>query len=336
MDVTATRCPVFITGMPRSGTSWLVHSLNAHPDISAFGEAQFFSTRWVAPSRNGFYSEDELQKALAHLRRCDFSSSVPLAEDLGRSSAGWMKRISRDDIPRLIDAAEESLDSPVRPIDLLDAVGRAFSECEGTKRWIEKTASEGAWMRRTIQHVPNARFIVTLRRPDGFMRSYKYQGLQRSPDARARHLRRYHPLLAAVVWRKSYNCAMYMLEKYPDQVSIHVLDGPESNREVLETACRFLEIEEHPDIFSIPPGSNSSFTSTTGSHELDQHDWVWLRLLCDVDDELVSIPGDAQRPGFPTLVASSLKLAPWSLRFVRDVSMRTRNPFSYVYNYLRR
>ena len=149
MDATATRGPVFITGMPRSGTSWLVASLNAHPDITGFGEAEFFSKRWVAPTRDGSYSDDQLQQILANLRRCFFASTVPLAKDLEKQSLGWMRTLSRDDIPKLIDTVEESLELPVRPADLLDAVGRAFCESEGTRRWVEKSASEGAWMRRT-------------------------------------------------------------------------------------------------------------------------------------------------------------------------------------------
>lgn len=310
--------PVLITGLPRSGTTWLVHSLNRHPEILAFGETHFFSRRWVAPGPDGTYSPKQVESIWRDLATCPFWSVVPRRKDLGKLDAGWLSQTCREDIPEVIETARNLAGPRPGPAGILDAIGQAFCAREGKSVWIEKCAEEGKCAHKTIAKVPDARFIVTMRDPVGFLRSYKFQGSQSGSDSVRRKFfsERYHPILGALVWRKTYRSVTKTRARYPDQVSVHVLCNETNRRAALESACHHLGVSPDPAIYEqINKKMNSSAVDNI-EQTLDRQDIAWLRALCTVDDPDLGISEDLPPTGFIDLLKSIPSAIRWALRFL--------------------
>ena len=313
--------PVLITGLPRSGTTWLVRSMNRHPKVLVFGETHFFSRRWIAPDKDGTYSPDKLESLWASLSTCPFWAAVPLKEDLGERGPGWFTRTSRDDIPAVIESARGMVGSNPRPGEVLDAVGRAFCLREGKSFWVEKTAIEGKHAARTIRNVPDARFILTMRDPVGFMRSYKYQGIQHGRSTRDFYVDRYHPFLAALVWRRSYRSLCKLKNRHPEQVSLHVLSSEANRRAALESICRQLGVEPADEIFEGLGQRVNSSSLGAEDRALDRADIAWLRALCSVEDPEMAISDEYPKTGFLDLLKSVPSIIRWGIRYI----LRYRN-----------
>ena len=308
--------PVLITGLPRSGTTWLVHSLNRHPKILVFGETHIFSRKWFLPGSDGTYSPGQLESIWSRLSECHFSASVPLKKDLGFKRPGWFTQTCRDDVPEVIAHARTLVGDRPGPAEVLNALGQAFCAREGKSFWAEKTAEEGKYVNTTVDRMPDARFLLLMRNPIDFLRSYKYQGVQLKPSVRHFFQRRYHPLLAAAVWRKTYKAIQKIQRSHPDQTSLHILSSNESRRKALDSACELLALEPCDDIYEgLDDRVNSS--STPGfERTLDRSDIAWMRALCSVNHPEMKIPEDTPRTNTLDLLKSIPSTISWIFRFV--------------------
>ena len=304
---------VLITGLPRSGTTWLVHSLNMHPMILAFGETHFFTRRWIHPSQNGRYSPSELEALWKTLSSCPFWSSTPLKEELGKFP-GWFSKTSFDDLPQVISSARRLAGSEPTPADVLDSIGRAFCEREGKQFWVEKTASEGKNVLSTAKKMPDARFILTMREPVGFLLSYKYQGTQYSQEIRDRHERRYHPLLAVLIWRLTYRSIRKVQSQHPDRVSLHVLSDDEARRDALREICRQLGVETDDSIYGLIDRKVNSSSIIADDQTLTRSELACIRFLCRVDDPRLKPSQDLSGIGLLDLFKSMLTIPGWLIR----------------------
>ena len=317
---------VLITGLPRSGTTWLVQSLNLHPKILAFGETHFFSKRWIHPSQNGRYSSSELDAVWKTLANCPFWSSTPLKKDLGKSP-GWFSRTSFDDLPEVIASARRRVATNPTPAEVLDAVGQAFCEREGKRFWVEKTASEGKNVLSTARKMSDARFILTMREPMGFFRSYKFQGAQMKKDLRDMYAARYHPFLAAVVWRLTFRNIRKARSKYPDRVSVLNLSDDQARRHGLQEICRFVGVEPDEAMYALLGKKVNSSDTTDDVRSLDRADLAWIRYLCRVDEPGLRIGEDLSDIGFLDLLKSIAGIPAWMLRFLYNSSSWNPIPF---------
>lgn len=320
--------PVLITGLPRSGTTWLVHSLNRHPKILAFGETHLFSRKWSAPGPDGTYSPDQLELLWSNLLKSHFSASVPLKKDLGKSGPGWFTQTCRDDIPEVLRDARSRVGPRPGPSEILDAIGQAFCAREGKSVWAEKTAEEGKFINATIKLAPNARFLLLMRNPVDFLLSYKYQGLQLEAPVRQFFRRRYHPLLAGLVWRKTYKSIQKIKSTHPDQVSVHILSSNARRRQALESACGFLGLEPCDAIFEGIDDRVNSSLKPGAERILDRFDVAWTRLLCSVDDPELKIPDEVSQTNLFDLFKSIPSTISWMFRFV----FRYRHLGNYLRN----
>jgi hypothetical protein len=306
---------VLITGLPRSGTTWLVQSLNLHPKILAFGEAHFFTQRWVRPLRNGRYSPAQLEDVWQKMSECPFWSSVPLKENLGKSP-GWFSQTSVEDLPEVIASARRIAGSDATPSDVLDSIGRAFCEREGKEFWVEKTATEGKNVLSTAKKIPDARFILTMREPMGFLRSYKYQGVQLKDKSRKMHAARYHPFAAACVWRLSHRSILKIQAKHPDRVSVVVLSDDQARREALQEICRHVGVEPDDAMYRMMSKKINSSDLKSGTRLLDRSDLAWIRFFCKVDDPRLKIDEDLSDIGVLDLFKSMLTIPFWAIRYL--------------------
>ena len=304
---------VLITGLPRSGTTWLVHSLNLHPMILAFGETHFFTKRWIHPSQNGRYSPSELEAVWKKLASCPFWSTTPVRGQLLKS-AGWLSKTTFEDLPEVISSARRLAGSNPTPADVLDSIGRAFCEREGKQFWVEKTASEGKNVFSTAKKIPDARFILTMREPVGFLLSYKSQGTQLSQKARDRHATRYHPLLAAFIWRLTYRSIRKVQMQYPDRVSVHILSDDQARRDALHEVCRQLGVEPDDSIYGLIKKRVNSSVINTDERTLARSELACIRFLCRADDPRLKPSENLSDIGLLDLFKSILTIPGWLIR----------------------
>ena len=101
--------PRFIVGMPRAASTWLMRSLNEHPDVASFGETAYWGRRHVEPNSDGLYARPELRELASVLK------SVPFETIIGRQEPGWMKCITQADLPDIVARALDELAPPVDP-----------------------------------------------------------------------------------------------------------------------------------------------------------------------------------------------------------------------------
>jgi hypothetical protein len=132
------RFPVFVVGMPRSGTTLVSALLDAHPDLAILPETHFYT-------------------------RCR-------REETGETAAAVWDRLQQQ--PGFQDAAftaeeKEQIRSRVppggAPADLLRAVGTAYAERAGASAWGEKTPDHLAHLDRMRTEFPDGVYLGIVR-----------------------------------------------------------------------------------------------------------------------------------------------------------------------------
>ena len=300
-----------------------------HPELLVFGETHFFSLRWVEPASDGRYTPDQLEKVWSNLSDCPFWASVHPDPDHANEEPGWLTKTSRGDIPEVIDQARSLIGPDPTPEEVLDALGRAFCIREGKSFWMEKTADEGKAVVHTIRSAPDAQFLLVMRDPIGFIRSYKYQGAQYDPEVRAFFKKRYHPILAALIWRKTYQSLSWLRNTHPDQCSLHIPTTNEERLSVLTTACKLCGLEPTPEMTESIESSINTSKSSTIERKLSRADIAWARALCSVDDPRLAITDDHPKTGYLDLIRSIPSLIAWAIPFI----FKYRNTQKFIYRY---
>ena len=198
----------FILGMPRAGTQAMMRALNADSSVAAFGETLYWGRNWVEPNEHGELDAESIERIASSF---DNNHLVP-SEGTGS--------IADDGYALGAKAAEA-----VRTCTPGMNPGEVFARmCEGvleyTQRsyWVEKTPHHLQHLDRITRYMPNARFVVMLRSPASFLRSYKHQGDRKDPETRKKFHRLYHPALASLVGRGTYRASINAATRWPDQV----------------------------------------------------------------------------------------------------------------------
>lgn len=142
---TSLRSPVFVVGMPRSGTTLLSRLLDAHPDLAMAPETHYFTRCWTG----------EAVTARADVRRLlDRLMQQPGVQDMTLTDE------ERARIRRRIDSLE-------RPAlgSALQAVVEAFAARSGASAWGEKTPDHLRAVPTMARAFPGAAFIAIVRDP---------------------------------------------------------------------------------------------------------------------------------------------------------------------------
>lgn len=137
--------PVFIVGMPRSGTTLMRAALVTHPDIAIAPETHFLN-HWVPR-----FGEPELQSVHDYERFWRLFRDSRQFRALGVTEAAVRERLARLDAPSFRD--------------LFEALLRLHAEAQGRCIWGEKTPGHFAHLDRLLHWFPRARVIFMLRDP---------------------------------------------------------------------------------------------------------------------------------------------------------------------------
>jgi hypothetical protein len=269
------RSPVvaFLMGMSRSGTTFLMNSLNQHPDLVCFGESLYWGREFIDPGPDGNYSPKQVSSILSSaLERNWGPNPFP---DSGPTIAGSQEPLAT----ALKIAFDPLLSHGGTPQDVFDAIASAFCQVCEKGSAIEKTPHHVNFIDRIQNRYPDAKFIVTQRDPYEFMLSYKYQGGQTNEQVRDLFRRVYHPFLCAIVCRRYMQSFATLMDSEAQIKSIQLTQIRSDAPKVLEEIEDFLGVEKGHMGVKIAP-SNSSFAYEQDRPTLSPVDVFWMNLVC--------------------------------------------------------
>lgn len=136
------KCPVFVVGAPRSGTTMLAAMLGSHPDLAAGPETQFFSKLPL----------DRLEAAVTHEQWPRAATQLLGSLTLAEQDVADLFETSEDRIERYLTGRTPGVAA------MLEALTQPYAQARGATRWVEKTPN----------HIQN---LATLRKfwPDAFI-----------------------------------------------------------------------------------------------------------------------------------------------------------------------
>jgi Sulfotransferase family len=319
-----------VAGMPRAGTTWLIKTLNAHPDAAAFGETQFWGRSYVTPDQEGNYGPTELRAVAGHLKHNLKTSLSAIGE-----GPGCLKALKPEGIDAFVEAFIDGLESPLTPAEVFRHLCAAIAAVEGKQCCVEKTPHHVNWLDRIWQALPGTRAVLMIRNPYEFALSYKHADRIATIARKGEYRQLYHPLGCALVWRTSLRAALRARLQRPKQVLVMNLAEVRSDAvEVLNRIQRFLGLSS-VEIAGSVPADNSSF-SEGPKPSLQAEDVFWINLICR--REIREMDFEPQSCGFsPWRVLLSLCRIPiWIFRKTGDLHRRSAgSTLSYIWRWLR-
>lgn len=209
------RYPVFVVGMPRSGTTLLSSLLDAHSDLVIAPETHYFTRCWTG---------DPIEDTADALRMLDRLFRQPGVQDMELTS-DEKQRIRE----RVRDAPAPTHGEVLRV--LLDT----YAERSGAPAWGEKTPDHLRFVPEMARQFPEAVFIAIIRDPRDVCLSLRSMPWSRSTlPEQAWTWRTYAALVDR--YRTDYEDRFFAL-RYEDLVT-----DPEAT---LRDVCAFLETPFH-------------------------------------------------------------------------------------------
>lgn len=177
---------IFVTGVPRSGTTLVQGMLNARSDMVSFPESHIFSfitydLRWRMYGNLAPYKPPLFMAQLRRLR-----GQIATLRDrphpwLRYRIELFLKRANLEDESYRFDNLPDKITPLTRAfIKLLDDVA-------GTRHWVEKTPKHVLFTRLIESHVPDARFIHVIRKGEDALGSIM-DAAQKYPAWAERHI----------------------------------------------------------------------------------------------------------------------------------------------------
>ena len=329
MSGSPSKIPRLISGMSRGGTTWVNRLFNGHPDVASFGETSFWGRGYTAAAGpDGRYDQHQLEQVVGKLRHCNLGPP--------NTEPGGLEYVNKQTQPDIIDQAFADVTAPVTPAEVFDRLGQAIAKAEGKLCWIEKTPHHINWVDHIFHAMPEAKMLVMVRDPYGFMLSYKHQGDRQPTETRKVLHRLYHPLGCALIWRGYMRSVQYAQRRYPERVMVtSITDIVRSPEPMMERIQRFLELRPVEGLTDRVPPANSSFPGGV-KRELQANDLFWMnliakRLICQSGFEPRATP-----PGFISILVSVLRLPVWGFH-VMSVFFKQRGwgAVSYLWRWIK-
>ena len=286
--------------------------------MAAYGESGFFGRHYHAPEGpDGGYTADQL----AFLRENQKIGGCLLS--VAGEGPGCLRHLTLEQWTAHVDAVFDRLEPGATPADVFRGMASAIAAAEGKTITVEKTPHHLNWIDRILAHLPEARFVVMLRDPYGFLLSYKHIGDHRAEAIRRRFRNRYHPLAGAIVWRGSQRSADAAARLGDDRVLLVTQeDVSHRSSEVLDRVQRFFGLAVH-DLSNAVPPDNTSFVRGARP-ELRSDDIFWMNLIAGRDLAAAGYERGPVGGGLGRIAWSVIRLPWWAVhnlvvmrRFVR-------------------
>lgn len=230
-ESTAPRHPVFIVGMPRSGTTLLSSLLDAHSDLVIAPETHYFTRCWTGdPIRNHADAE----------RMLDRLGQQPGVQDMGFS----------DEEKKRIRERVHSLEAPTHG-DILRVLVETYAAGSGALGWGEKTPDHLRFVPEIAGQFPDAVFISIIRDPRDVCLSLRSVPWNRDTlPEQAWTWRRYAARIDR--YEEEYDNRFYRL-RYEDLIT-----NPEGE---LREVCTFLELPFQASMLEIQEQEEQPFNA---------------------------------------------------------------------------
>jgi hypothetical protein len=296
--------PVFIVGLPRSGSTLLSRWVNESDDVVVFNDLYYVQAVLSAGATGGPLDGAALaslaDRLLTVLRRYS-SDGARLAARLQLS-------------PAQIQAIEEEVTARHRssPLDwagLMDETLRRAASAVGKARWADKTPQNFLHLDLLRGAFPSARFLYLVRDPRNVLASYKHA------HGPGHDRRRYHPVPYALYWRAMARSCLAERDSRSDVAVVRyedLLQRPEAAAGALGS---FLATTV-PSIDTGQVGTNSSFRDGPVGGLSESERWVCER-LCSPEMAALGYDGRPSRPRLadaPDLLAVTARFATFQLR----------------------
>lgn len=306
----------FICGMPRAGTTYLSSLLNEHSQITSTGESLFFGRMYLEPKEKSTYSMAEISAILSRLLKHKFDN---------------LKKTNRKKLDKKLTEEFHKLGVKASPKLVFKALAKAFLSFDAKKNvFIEKTPHHIQHTDRILQFFPDTKFIVLRRNPYEWLLSYKFQGSQKNKAVRKIFRRIYHPISAALVWRKNYSSITEAVRKKKD--AFLVIENEDLNdKNTTDKILSFLNIA--PEEISIP-SKNSSF-ETIKKPKLTPVDIFWMNFICKKQLKEAPYKYFKSNANPLSIFWSVFKILPalaYSIKYVGS----SQNIVKYFFNYLKK
>ncbi len=212
--------PIFVTGMPRSGTTLLASILNAHSQVAASPETDYFTLVWKPLARSGGFGD---WKKVEGVLRSFFSVpdmkllDLPFDQLLGGYHDHWNAG---------------TLDHRVILTELLSL----YAERHGKKIWAEKTPDHFMYVPIIKGLFPDARIVAIIRDPRDV-----HTSLAKLPWNRGNALNH------ALQWRGYQSLARHFRERYDGSfIEVRFEDLISDPTSTVKALCARLELEFEP------------------------------------------------------------------------------------------
>lgn len=329
LDLDSLQGKLYLAGMSRSGTNWLMRVLNSHPQIAAFGESTYWGRDYKEPAADGFYEPEQIKQIGEVAAERYWAPGDGKPGSLKSALDGSLVQSIKDHFARV------PTDRRMTPFEVFRILCQAVAEAEGKRIAVEKTPHHVMWRDRIDEFCPDHKMVITFRDSYGFMLSYKHQG-DRQPEAIKKDFkRRYHPFGCAVVWRGYARQVLKAKQTRPDRtLVIDFTELQDNEDQVIDSIQSFYSLAHHPLAGKVPK-ANSSFPGGLRPN-LQPEDVFWMNLIAK--SEMDRLGYEKRKTPFAPLQISysMITCCWWAIGNAIDMKKRVRGSLlKYLYRWLR-
>lgn len=144
---------VILCGMPRSASTWIGRALESHPQISVFGESDYWGRSFIQPTKSGCYDATHVSKVVAEQSTKNWTKTTG-------DEHGELGESTHVTYQRLIAKATRDLNMPTTPAKLYLEIAESVADEQHAEIVIDKTPGHLLFMDRIRRELPDGLFIV--------------------------------------------------------------------------------------------------------------------------------------------------------------------------------
>ena len=278
------RCknPVFVMGLPRSGSTLLSRILNASPDVVSINDLYYVQYAQSLNAFSGPVEDQDCERLIDQILEVVNTRSSKNNDFIGQFE------VSQSDIQKIrSDVMQEQYSGKLQWNEILDSTLTRVAETSGKTRWADKTPQNYFHFESLLEEFPEAKFIFLLRNPQAILSSFKFA------SGEGHDKRRYHPITYAMYWRSAAR-AYLSLKHHPNVMLVKYEDLLSRQEEITGSLGQFLETELFPlHLESI--GHNSSFRQGERKYIRPTEAWMCDRIC---KSEMLELGYESSRKSF--------------------------------------
>lgn len=256
--------PVFVMGTPRSGTTLTARILNRHPNIFMPGETHFFLDVYAQRAQLGeLPDKTAVEKVWSRLASLYGRYNEPADQQR-------METLLADPAKR--ERLKASLSSYRTA---LTALMTLQAEHEGKVRWGNNAPKDLFYVDDILEFYPDACFIVCIRDPRDFLKSYRGKWRATADSEVDRLKRLYHPVVTTMLWKASMRRVEVIRGIIPagQMYELHYEELVSKPERVIPQLCAFIGEQFYPDMLDVNFSNSSDQAATSGIYSASVDSW---------------------------------------------------------------